>query len=220
MKRLSDILLSSIGLILLSPILIVIIAILGFTGEGEIFFLQQRIGYRCRPFHITKFATMLKSAAHMKQGDFTIQNDPRVLPIGRFLRKSKINELLQLWDVVRGEMSLVGPRPQMLRVHALYPEGYASVLQRVRPGITGVGSIVFRDEERILTRAPDREYCYARRIVPYKAELEQWYADNRSMALDLALIAITIWCVIIPDSDIIFKLLPERLRRDVHAFSM
>ena len=215
LKRLFDITSSFCGLLILSPILLVCMVILKFSGEGEIFFLQKRMGYKNKPFHITKFATMLKSAAVMKDGDYTVKDDPRVLPVGKFLRKSKINELMQLWDVFRGKMSLVGPRPQMLRVHDMYPPQFEFVLENVRPGVTGVGSIVFRDEERLLTEAVDRDRCYKEEIVPYKAELEIWYAENASLWLDIKLIFLTAWAIINPNSQ---GILPPELRKDVNSF--
>lgn len=218
LKRLFDIFSSACGLIILSPILLICMIILKFSGEGEIFFLQKRLGYKNVPFHITKFATMLKSAAFMKDGDYTVQNDPRVLPVGKFLRKSKINELMQLWDVFRGKMSLVGPRPQTLNVSKMYPPEFDMVLNTVRPGVTGIGSIVFRDEERILTEAVDRDLCYKTEIVPYKAELEIWYAENASLWLDIKLIFVTAWAIINPNSQGVMPLLPEHLRRDVTTF--
>lgn len=218
MKRAFDVLVSGLGLLAMSPLLLPVALILRFTGEGEVFFLQERMGYRNKPFKITKFATMLKSAGRMGAGDYTIENDPRVLPVGRVLRKTKINELPQLWDVFRGKMSLVGPRPQMLRIHALYGPDYDSVLERVRPGITGIGSIVFRDEERILTNAVDRDFCYKHQIVPYKASLERWYADNRSFWLDLWLMFLTIWHVARPQSRLAHKLLPPSLVRSPDSF--
>ena len=217
-KRLFDIISSAIGLLILSPILIVCMIILRFSGEGEVFFLQKRLGYKNEHFHITKFATMLKSAAVMKDGDYTVQNDPRVLPVGKFLRKSKINELMQLWDVFRGKMSLVGPRPQIQRVMDMYPPEFDVVLEKVRPGITGVGSIVFRDEERLLTEAIDRDRCFKTEIVPYKAQLEMWYAENASLWLDLKLIFITAWAIINPNSQGVMPLLPPELRKDVNTF--
>lgn len=217
-KRLFDILVSAIVLLLLSPLLIAVFLVLRFTGEGEVFFLQERMGYRNEPFRITKLATMLKSAAKMGAGDYTVENDPRVLPVGRFLRKSKINELPQLWDVLRGKMSLVGPRPQVLRINALYPDFYKSVLDRVRPGITGLGSIVFRNEEAILTRAKDRDYCYTQQIVPYKAEVERWYAENQSFWLDIQIMFLTVWHVLVPGSQLVNRLLPAELVRSADSF--
>lgn len=217
-KRLFDMVSSACGLIILSPVLIVCMIILKFSGEGEIFFLQERMGYKNEPFNITKFATMLKSAAVMKDGDYTVQNDPRVLPVGKFLRKSKLNELMQLWDVFRGKMSLVGPRPQILRVHNMYPPEFDAVLDKVRPGVTGVGSIVFRDEERLLTEAVDRDHCFKTEIVPYKAELEMWYAEHASLWLDIKLIFLTAWAIINPNSQGVMGMLPPELRRDVNTF--
>lgn len=217
-KRVIDVSAAGMGLLVLSPVFLVVAVILKVTGEGEILFLQERMGFRNRPFRITKFATMVKSAAVMKDGDYTIQNDPRILPVGRFLRKSKINELCQLWDVVRGEMSLVGPRPQMLKIHALYPPAYRDVLDRVRPGLTGVGSIVFRNEERLLTEAVDRDYCYKAQIVPYKAELEQWYVDHQSLWLDIRLLFWTLLAVVRPGDTGLAALLPQHLRRPMSDF--
>lgn len=218
LKRSFDIAASLIGLTLLAPVLLPVMLLLRLTGEGEVFFFQQRMGYRNRPFLITKFATMLKSAAVMKQGDYTVENDPRVLPVGKFLRKSKVNELLQLWDVLRGQMSLVGPRPQVLRIHALYPPEFAPVLERFRPGITGLGSLVFRDEERILTRAADRDYCYTRQIIPHKVKLELWYADHQSVGLDMLIIFLTVWYVIRPNGTALRRILPADLWRDASHF--
>lgn len=218
-KRAMDLTFSALMLIALSPVLIITMILLRFTGEGEIFFLQERIGYRGKKFNITKFATMLKSAAFMKAGDYTIQNDPRVLRVGRILRKYKLNELLQLWDVLRGEMSFVGPRPQIPRIYNNYPPSYKSVIDRVRPGITGVGSLVFRDEERILSESNDRDFCYKKLIIPYKSELEQWYADNNNVILDISLILLTIWYVIFPRSKALWKIVPKNLYRDVSKFS-
>lgn len=218
LKRLFDIVSSACGLIILSPVLLVCMVILKFSGEGEVFFLQKRLGYKNKPFYITKFATMLKSAANMKDGDYTVQNDMRVLPVGKFLRKSKVNELMQLWDVFRGKMSLVGPRPQTMRIHEMYPPEFDMVLDKMRPGVTGIGSIIFRDEERLLTEAIDRGVCYKTEIVPYKAALEIWYAENVSLWLDIKLIFLTAWAIINPKSQGVMSMLPLELRKDVYTF--
>lgn len=217
-KRAFDIIISAVALIVLSPFLLLIMLLLRFTGEGEVFFTQERIGYKNKPFNITKFATMLKSAADMKRGDFTVQDDPRVLPLGKFLRKFKVNELLQLWDVLRGKMSLVGPRPQLTGVHRLYPDEYAAVLDRVRPGITGIGSIIFRDEERIVTNAEDKNFCFYNQIIPYKFELEYWYSNQTSFWIDLKILAFTIWHIVYPRSKLVWKILPMYLHKDIDKF--
>lgn len=217
-KRSLDVALSAAGLLILGPLLLAVMALLRLTGEGEVFFRQERIGYRNQPFRIVKFVTMLRVAANPGIADYIVGEDPRILPFGRHLRKSKINELLQLWDVLCGRMSLVGPRPQMHRVHSLYPVEYARVLDTVRPGITGVGSIVFRDEEAILAAATDRDLCYAGQIVPYKARLEAWYVANRTIALDMALIGLTVWYLLFPASTAIMAILPAELRCDMAKF--
>lgn len=218
LKRLFDILVSAVALAIFGLPLAIVCALLRVTGEGQVFFHQKRMGYKNEPFYMTKFATMLKSAATMGSGDYTTENDPRVLPVGRILRKAKINELPQLWDVLRGKMSIVGPRPQLLHTHALYPQSYYRVFDNVRPGITGLGSLVFRDEEKILTDAVDRDYCYKHQIVPYKAELEQWYVDNQTFLLDLRIIFHTIWHVVNPDSLLATKIVPPRLIRSLDTF--
>lgn len=198
LKRLFDLAIASAALIALSPLLIPIALLLRFTGEGEIFYRQQRIGRGGKPFMILKFATMLKDSAALPGGDITIGNDPRILPMGRFLRDTKLNELPQLLNVVMGDMSIIGPRPLTPRVAALFPDGHWTALAALRPGLSGVGSIVFRDEERLLDGAEDRLAVYQAAIVPYKAALELWYARHMGVALDIKLIALTLWAVLRP----------------------
>lgn len=216
-KRLFDVIFSGIGLILLAPILIPIIIILRFTGEGEVFFLQERIGKNNTPFFITKFATMLKDSPNL--GEYTVHNDPRVLPIGKFLRKSKINELPQLWDIFRGEMSFVGPRPQMTKIHTSYPDDFDIVLKKLKPGVTGIGSIIFRDEETILTNAIDKDYCYKQQIIPYKTDLELWYLENQSFSLDIILIFMTVSVIIFPKSKLLETLYPTIPSKNLDDFT-
>lgn len=208
MKRLFDIIMSLIALLILTPILLPVMIILRFTGEGEIFYRQERMGKGNKSFYITKFATMLKDSPNMGAGDVTLKNDPRVMPFGTFLRKTKINELPQLWDVLIGTMSFVGPRPQTIGIHSSYPAEYAVVLKKLRPGITGVGSIAFRDEENILSHAKDYDYCYRKQIIPHKAKIEEWYSENQSFGLDSLLIVLTVWVIISPNSQILYKLFP------------
>lgn len=217
-KRLFDIIVSALLLLFLSPFMILIIALLRMTGEGEIFFFQERIGFRGKSFKITKFATMKKSAAKIVPGDFSVEGDPRVLKVGKVLRKLKLNELPQFWDVLRGEMSIVGPRPQLPFIYESYPPIYKNIISRVRPGITGLGSLVFRDEEKILSLSKDRDYCYNQLIIPYKAELEGWYVENNSLFLDVSLILLTIWYIVFPKSKALWKLIPIELYRDIYKF--
>lgn len=215
MKRIFDLLTSFIALLILAPIFIPIMIILRFTGEGKVFYFQKRIGKNNNPFYITKFATMLENSPNIGTGEHTLQDDPRVLPVGKFLRKTKINELPQIWDVFIGKMSWVGPRPTTPSHHALYPDYYTTVMENHLPGITGIGSIIFRDEESILSKAEDHEACYANEIVPYKAELEKWYKDNRSMFMDIILCFLTAWVIISPKSNILLKLYPSIPRKSI-----
>jgi lipopolysaccharide/colanic/teichoic acid biosynthesis glycosyltransferase len=172
-KRLLDILLSALALLVLSPLLLPICLILRLTGEHEVFYFQKRIGLHNQPFDIWKFATMLKASPNLSGGLHTTRGDPRVLPVGGFLRKTKINELPQLVNILKGDMSIVGPRPLVDKTFDPYPEHVKARIYNVRPGLTGIGSIVFRDEEDLLSNCEgDPKEFYARHISPYKGELE------------------------------------------------
>ena len=213
-KRIFDIILSSIAIILLSPILIIIIVILKLTGEGEIFYLQERVGYKTKSFMIYKFATMLKNSPNIGNGDVTLRNDPRVTKMGKYLRDSKLNELPQLFNIFMGDISIIGPRPLMRVGFNRYSSNFQNSVYNVKPGLTGIGSIVFRDEERILTESELTPHeCYKEIILPYKGELEIWYQTNCSLFLDLQLIFMTAWVILFPTSNLYekwFKDLPKR----------
>ena len=214
LKRIFDIILSSIAIILLSPILILIIVILKLTGEGEIFYLQERVGYKTKSFMIYKFATMVKNSPNIGTGDVTLRNDPRVTKAGKFLRESKLNELPQLFNIFMGDISVIGPRPLMRAGFNRYSLNFQNSVYNVKPGLTGIGSIVFRDEERILTESELTPHeCYKEIILPYKGELEIWYQTNCSLFLDLQLIFMTAWVILVPTSKLYekwFKDLPKR----------
>src|SRR5258705_954032 len=201
LKRVFDIVVAGTALLVLSPLLLPIAAVLLSTGEGEVFYRQERVGRGGKCFRIYKFATMLKDSPNLSGGDITVDRDPRILPCGRFLRKTKINELPQLLNVIAGDMSIIGPRPLTPRVAALFPAHYWESIAELRAGLSGVGSIVFRDEERLLSAANDRERVYAEQIVPYKIALESWYLRNQSFALDLKLIALTLFAMLHRDLD-------------------
>ena len=200
-KRLLDIVLSGFALIVLSPLLIPIVLLLRFTGEGEAFYRQHRIGRFGRRFCILKFATMLKDSPNMAGGDISSRNDPRILPLGHFLRSTKINELPQLINILVGDMSIIGPRPLTPRIVDMFDPADRTAIAHLRPGLSGVGSIVFRDEETLLAHSVDRALDYRRAIVPHKAALERWYAAHRSVVLDLTLIYLTALAVIRPATD-------------------
>ena len=201
-QRFLDIFLSMIALITLSPILLIIALVLRLSGEGEIFYKQERIGKYGKSFDLLKFATMLINSPNIGSGEITIKNDPRVLPVGVFLRKSKINELPQLWNIIKGDMSIVGPRPMVKNTYANYSPETKSYIDMTRPGLTGVGSIIFRDEELYLANKEDPMDFYIRIIIPYKSELEIWFVKNNSLALYIKIIFITAWIVIFSKSNI------------------
>ena len=212
MQRFFDILFSGLALVILSPFLIPIAIALRLTGEGEIFYIQDRIGKDGKKFGLMKFATMLKDSPNMAMGTVTVKNDPRVLPFGGFLRKSKINELPQLLNIFLGDMSVIGPRPQTQRCFLAFPQSSQDAIVQVKPGLSGIGSIVFRDEESILDNPEiDRLKFYDDVIAPYKGELEQWYIKHQNLYSYFMLIGLTAWVVLFSDSKIyksIFKDLP------------
>lgn len=211
MQRLFDIFFSGIALLVLSPLLIPIMVLLRITGEGEIFYLQDRVGKDGKTFKLYKFATMLKNSPNILTGTLTVINDPRVLPAGKFLRKTKINELPQLLNILKGEMSVIGPRPQAENNFSKFPLEFQRVIVMVKPGLSGLGSILFRAEETILAEQEDAVFFYDNVITPYKGRVEAWYVDNNSLATYFTLILVTIWIVLFPSSSIvwsIFKGLP------------
>jgi lipopolysaccharide/colanic/teichoic acid biosynthesis glycosyltransferase len=210
MIRMFDIILSSIALIVFFPFGLTIALILKCTGEGEIFYLQKRVGKDGKTFGLIKFATMLKNSSSIGTGDVTIKNDPRVLPFGHFLRKTKLNEMPQLVNILIGNMSVVGPRPQTLKNFDYFPPEGKQIIVSMRPGLTGIGSIVFRDEETIVFQSGKSvEDCYRQVIGPYKAELEAWYRKRQNVVTYFLLIAITAWVIIWPRSEIYRQILPS-----------
>ena len=213
-KRIFDIIFSSIILFLLSPLFIPIVIILKLTGEGEIFYLQKRIGLGCHEFKVYKFATMLKNSENMGDGIYTSKGDSRILPFGHFLRKSKINELPQILNILFGSMSFVGPRPLIRETFELYDNKTKTVLSKIKPGLTGIGSLIFRNEEEILKNSNlSLENFYEKYISPYKGKLENWYSVNKSFTVDLLIIVLTAWVILFPNSNLpftLFKNLPPK----------
>ena len=218
MHRLLDIIFSFVAMVVLVPFLSPVIMILRFSGEREIFYKQQRVGVNGKEFRLFKFATMLKNSPNIGAGEITLREDSRVLPFGKFLRKTKVNELPQLWNIFSGDMSVVGPRPMVPNTYADYPEVARQKLNTIRPGLTGIGSIIFRDEERYLVDRDDPMEFYRKHIIPYKSNLEIWFVDNNSLWLYLKIIFVTAWVVIFPASKIADRAfngipkLPENLK--------
>jgi lipopolysaccharide/colanic/teichoic acid biosynthesis glycosyltransferase len=208
-QRIFDIFFSGLAIIVLSPLLVPIMFTLRFTGEGEIFFRQQRVGRGGEKFGLLKFATMLKDSPNMATGTVTVKNDPRILPIGRFLRKTKINELPQLFNILLGDMAVIGPRPQTQRCFDAFPARSQAEIIKIRPGLSGIGSVVFRDEEEMMDAAGDPDAMYDSLIMPYKGLLEEWYVQHRSLWVDTLLTFLTAWVVFTPQSLIVWRLFPN-----------
>jgi len=209
MQRLLDIVFSGLALLLLSPLLVPIAIALRLTGEGEVFFIQQRVGRGGQPFGLYKFATMLKNSPNLGTGTVTVKNDPRVLPLGRFLRKTKINELPQLLNIFKGDMSIIGPRPQTQRCFDAFPARSQAEIIKVRPGLSGIGSIVFRDEEELMHASKEPERFYDEVIMPYKGALEEWYVAHQGLWTYLAAIFVTAWVVLVPESRLAWRVFPQ-----------
>ena len=211
-KTVIDLVLALIATVFLSVILVPVAIILKFTGERDVFYCQERIGYKNKTFKIWKFATMLRDSPNMGTGSLTVREDPRVTKIGRYLRITKINEMPQLINIFNGTMSIVGPRPQMRVDFEVYSEDIKSIIYNVKPGITGIGSIVFRDEEKLMSNIDEPIHSYyAEVIAPYKGQLELWYQRNASTSTDLLIILSTALIIVFPKTnfhELFFKNLP------------
>jgi lipopolysaccharide/colanic/teichoic acid biosynthesis glycosyltransferase len=190
MKRTLDFVISGLAILVLSPLLIVVAAAVKAASPGPIFFRQERIGRDFHPFKIYKFRSMIKEAP-TKGTAITFGDDPRITRLGRLLRKTKVDELPQLINVLKGDMSLVGPRPEIPKYVEMFRADYEIILQ-VRPGITDLASIIYRDEAALLGQAQDPEEEYVKRILPEKIRLAKEYVDNASILLDFKIIIQTV----------------------------
>lgn len=190
MKRLFDLVVSFLGLLLLAPLLFVVAFLIKLDSPGSVFYRQERIGKRFRPFYIYKFRTMVQGA-QQKGRPITVGADPRITRMGHFLRKSKIDELPQLINVLRGDMSFVGPRPEVGRYVQLFRQDYEEIL-KIRPGITDLASLRYQDEAELLTQSENPEEAYVRQILPDKVRLAKVYLKQSSLFLDLTLILKTV----------------------------
>jgi len=209
MQRFFDIFFSFTALFIFLPFLILIIIILKLTGEGEIFYTQQRIGKHGKSFGLLKFATMKKNSSKMGSGFITTKNDSRILPFGRFLRKTNINELPQLVNVLKGDMSIIGMRPTVKQHFDCFSEKGKKELIKFPPGLSGLGSVVFSNEEKIMSNSKEsEEYIHNFIIAPYKEKLELWFVDRRSILLYFVLIILTIFSIISPQKKL-YKKLPN-----------
>ena len=221
MTRFFDILFSFIAIVIITPFMIPIMIGLKLTGEHDIFYRQKRVGKGGKEFNLLKFATMLRNSPNLAGGLYTSDNDPRILPMGKFLRKTKINELPQLINILKGDMSIIGYRPQVKKQYDTYPNEVRAAMSKLRPGLSGIGPIVFRSEEQILqnfSTHEERDDFYQRVITPYKGQLEVWYSKHRSVIMYFRLIFMTAQVVLRPDSKSWMKLrdiptIPEELKQ-------
>ena len=222
MQRFFDLLFSTMALIVLSPLLLPVVIVLKFTGEGEVFFLQERVGKGGEFFKLYKFATMLKNSANIGTGTVTMKGDSRILPVGTWLRKTKVNELPQLINIFLGNMSVIGPRPQTQRCFDAFPRDMQKIIVQVKPGLSGIGPIVFRGEENILEGRIGTVDFYDNVIAPYKGHVEAWYIEKHTMSTYFLLILITVWVVIFPKSSLVWRMFldlptpPNELRDKLH----
>jgi lipopolysaccharide/colanic/teichoic acid biosynthesis glycosyltransferase len=186
MKRIIDILVSLIGLICLLPLLLLVAVLIKLDSPGPVFFRQVRIGMRFRRFQILKFRTMVQDSLTRGQA-ITVGDDPRITRVGWFLRKTKIDELPQLINVLRGEMTFVGPRPEVPQYVEMFREDYEEIL-KVRPGITDLASIKYRDEAALLGQSKNPEEEYITHVLPDKINLSKEYLKRSSFFFDLTLV--------------------------------
>jgi lipopolysaccharide/colanic/teichoic acid biosynthesis glycosyltransferase len=207
-KRIIDIIVASIALVILSPLLLVSAIILLCTGEHEVFYVQKRVGFKNRLFNILKFATMLKNSPNMGTGEITLRNDPRVTSFGKLLRISKINELPQIINVLKGDMSIVGPRPLMSVSFRQYPGPVQEVIYNSKPGMTGIGSLIFRDEEKIVSSATNPKEMYVA-IFSQKGALEIWYQKHASLLTDCKIIFLTAWSIFSPKNRLVYRVFKD-----------
>lgn len=204
MKRMFDFTVAAVGLLVLSPLMLCVAFLIKVDSPGPIFFKQERVGKGFRPFLIYKFRTMIEDASQ-RGSSITVGADPRITRIGRFLRRTKFDELPQIINVLKGEMSLVGPRPEVAKYVELFRADYEEILS-IRPGITDLASIKYEDEADLLGRSANPEEEYLRRVLPDKLKLAKEYVNRSSFLFDARLILTTL-----P------RLLGRRVRSALHA---
>ena len=214
MQRVLDVLLSALALLVVSPLLLLVAIVLRLTGEGEVFYLQSRVGRDGRMFNVCKFATMVTNSENIGSGTVTLKNDPRILPVGHFLRRTKLNELPQLINILNGTMSIIGPRPQTQRCFDAFPKRSQQAIRKLRPGLSGIGSIVFYDEEEMMHQDADPERLFDEVIMPYKGLLEEWYEGHQGLKTYLTLILLTLWVMFRSDVAFAWKAFPSLPKPD------
>ncbi|GAB4337667.1 MAG: sugar transferase [Calditrichia bacterium] len=189
-----DLLLTLPVFLALLPLLLILALLVKLQDGGSIFFVQKRVGRQGRPFGFYKFRTMVPNA-HKMGPAVTQGKDPRITPVGRWLRKTKLDELPQLLNVIKGDISLVGPRPEVEKYVNIFKTDYREILQ-VKPGITDYATLEYRDEEKVLEAYPNPEEGYIQEVLPHKIELYKKYISEISLSTDLAILFKTLWRII------------------------
>jgi lipopolysaccharide/colanic/teichoic acid biosynthesis glycosyltransferase len=217
MTRLLDILLSLVAILVLLPIMLPILALLKITGDGEVFYFQKRKGKNGKNFFLIKLSTMNKDSVNNGMCSITVRDDPRIKFMGKSLRRWKLNELPQVINVLLGDLSIVGPRPLIEGTtgYNAYSDDIKLKIFSNRPGLTGIGSIVFRDEEAILSSVDNPHDFYTKELAPYKADLELWYFQHKSLKVDLKIVLCTAVSIIFPGSEFYKKILPGLPERSI-----
>jgi lipopolysaccharide/colanic/teichoic acid biosynthesis glycosyltransferase len=196
-KRAFDVVGSAVAICLTAPLMGLAAALVKASSPGPILFRQQRVGRHGVPFEMWKFRSMRADAASVGP-QVTADRDPRITPVGRVLRKTKLDELPELFNVLKGDLSLVGPRPEVARYVALYPPADRELLQSVRPGITDPATVRFRNEEEVLARCPDPERAYREEVLPEKLRMYREYLERASFVSDFNVLADTLRVVLQP----------------------
>ena len=210
LKRFFDIIVSFTAIIIFIPFFIPIAIALKLTGEGYIFYFQDRLGYKNKTFRIWKFATMLKNSPGLGTGSLTLKNDWRVTPMGKLLRITKINEVPQLMNVLLGDMAIIGPRPLMKVDFEKFTPEIQAIFYNHKPGLTGIGSIVFRDEETYFSNTTLDPHEFDRKFVaPYKGEVELWYQKHYSFTTDVVIIMLTVCAILFPANTLVYKIFKD-----------
>ena len=209
-KRAGDILFAITGILIFLPFFIPLSIALLLTGEGYVFYLQERRGYKNKMFRIWKFATMLKASPGLGTGSITVRNDWRLTPMGKYLRGSKVNEIPQLINILLGESAVVGPRPLMEADFVKFSDEVKASFYDCKPGLTGIASIVFRDEEKLHSESGMDPHEFDRLYLsPFKGALEKWYPDHCSFYTDLIIIFLTAAVIFMPRNQWAYRLFKD-----------
>ena len=206
-KRFCDLIFALAGLLVTSPIVLLVIILKKLAGEKEIFYIKGRVGKGGRLFPFIKLSSMTPAKKGEKTSSLTLSNDSRITPLGHLIRKTKIDEFPQFVNIIRGELSFVGPRPMMPKIYKDYSKGVKAELSKIRPGVTGLATVVFRNEAQLLEDSDytDELQFYKEVIAPTKGAIELIYIKNQGFALDFILLLLTVWQIIRPQSLLGYK---------------